>query len=142
MPALDALRREIRQKGERIARGAAVQLEAELKRTAPIGDTKQLQKNTTVRVKSVGDVIVSEAVVDVPYAEPVIKGARPHVIKPKKGQFLAFAWGAAPANIRKLPDGRVLVRSVNHPGNEANPFFMEGINRWRLILQQMASRLR
>jgi hypothetical protein len=139
---LDALRTEIRRKAERIARASAVQLEADLKRTAPIGDTKRLQKSTTVRVTGVGDVIVTEAVVDVPYAEPVIKGARPHVIKPRKGQFLAFAWGAAPANIRKLPDGRVLVRQVNHPGNEPNTFFVEGINRWRLILQQMANRLR
>ena len=142
MATLDALRTEIRRKAERIARASAIQLEAELKRIAPVGDTKQLQKNTTVRVTSVGDVIVSEAVVDVPYAEPVIKGARPHVIKPKKGRFLAFRWDGAPEGIRTLPDGRVLVGQVNHPGNQPNTFFVEGVNRWRLILQQMANRLR
>jgi hypothetical protein len=142
VPALDALRTEIRRKAERIARASNIQLEADLKRTAPVGETKRLQKSITVRVKTVGDVIVSEAVVDVDYAEPVIKGARPHPISAKAGGWLAFTWGAAPGFIRKLPDGRVLLRHVNHPGNDPNPFWEDGLARWGLLLQQMANRLR
>jgi len=41
-------------------------------------------------------------------------------IKPKHGKkFLAFPWELANENIPTLPDGRVLLRSVQHPGVEA-----------------------
>lgn len=142
MALLDDLRREVRQRGERIVRAGNLGLQDELKRTAPVGKTKQLQKKISVRVVSIGDVIRSEAIADVDYAEPVIHGAQPHPIRPKKaGGFLAFQWSGAPGFIRRLPDGRVLLRSVSHPGNEPNPFWKNGIDRWDTHLQQAANRL-
>lgn len=138
---LDNLRREIRQRGERIARAGNIALEAELRRTSP-KVTRKLEKSITVRVRSVGDVIRSEALAEAEHAAPVIRGARPHPITPKKvGGFLAFTWPGAPAFIRRLPDGRVLLRSVSHPGNEPNPFWDTALRRWRELLQSAANRL-
>lgn len=133
MALLDEVRREIRQRAERMVRAANIQLQDELRRDSP-KVTRKLEKGITVRVKTVGDVIASEAVANVPYAEPVILGARPHVIRARKpGGFLRF------------PDqGGVFIfrRSVNHPGNQPNPFWDKGIERWKLLLQQAADRLR
>lgn len=48
-----------------------------------------------------------------PYAAAVHNGAKPHVIRPRNGQFLKF-----PGR-----DGRdVFVREVHHPGTKARPF--------------------
>lgn len=133
MALLDDLRREVRQKGERIARAAVVQMQGELRQNSPI-DTGNLRNKTTVRVLSVGDQITAEAVADTPYAEPVIRGARPHIIRAKKpGGFLRF------------PDqGGVFIfrRSVNHPGNKPNPYWEEHMRRWTQYLQQAVARLR
>ena len=42
------------------------------------------------------------------------------LIRPKAGKkFLAFPWDVANDNIPRLPDGRVLLREVQHPGVEA-----------------------
>ncbi len=46
----------------------------------------------------------------VKYAPFVNFGTRPHVILPKKGEFLSWPGAAHP------------VRRVNHPGSRANPF--------------------
>ena len=43
-------------------------------------------------------------------------GTKPHDIYPKRKKFLAFHWAAAPENMPRLPDGRVLARHVHHPG--------------------------
>ena len=143
MATLDSLRREIRQRGERAARAAAIQMEQELRRDSP-KVTRELERSISVRVRSVGDVITVEALAAADHAGPVIDGSRPHPITPKKGSFLAFYWPNDPrgGNVRKLSDGRVLLRSVNHPGNEANPFWQKSIGRWRVLLQGAIDRLR
>lgn len=64
---------------------------------------------------------------DVPYALFVHEGTRPHVIKPKKGKFLAFRWPGAPKNMGRLPDGRVLARVVHHPGTKPNRFLTNAL---------------
>jgi hypothetical protein len=130
---LDDLRREVRQSGERIARSAAISLQAQLRQTGP-EVTGNLNKKTTVRVTSVGNVIVTEAVVDTDYAAPVIKGARAHVIRAKRpGGFLRFPG-----------KGGVLVfrKQVNHPGSKPNPYWQDALNRWGDLLQAAANRLR
>lgn len=43
-------------------------------------------------------------------------GTKPHDIYPKRKRFLAFRWDEAPANMPRLPDGRVLAKHVHHPG--------------------------
>jgi len=130
---LSDLRREIRQKGERIARGGVIQMQDELRRTSP-KVTRQLEKSITVRITSVGDIITAEAVAAVDHANPVIEGARPHVIRAKKaGGFLRFPDQAGVFIFR---------RSVNHPGNQPNLFWENGLKRWGAILSGLASRLR
>lgn len=50
------------------------------------------------------------------YVMPHHDGARPHVIRPRRAQFLRFKVG-----------GKVVyARKVNHPGNRANPFLRRG----------------
>lgn len=50
------------------------------------------------------------------YVMPHHDGSRPHVIRPKRAQFLRFTVG-----------GKVVyARKVNHPGNRANPFLRKG----------------
>jgi len=47
---------------------------------------------------------------------------RKYPIVPKTGKFLAFRWDVADANpdqFKILPDGRVLLPKVNHPGIQA-----------------------
>jgi len=143
MARLDELRREIRQRGERIVRGASIQLEEELRRTAP-KVTRELERSITVRFAGGSQVLRAEAAAEADHAAPVIRGARPHVIRPKKvGGFLAFLWPGDPRGgpVRRLPDGRVLLRSVNHPGNEPNLFWRHALGRWGALLQQQAGRL-
>lgn len=142
MATLDDLRREIRQRAERIVRAGNIRLQADLRQTSP-KVTRRLERATTVRVTAVTPAQVSsEVVVDVEYAEPVIRGARPHPISPKKaGGWLAFKWDAAPDFVRRLSDGRVLLRHVNHPGNEPNSYFDDAVKRWGAHLQAAADRL-
>lgn len=37
-------------------------------------------------------------------------------IKPKAGKYLAFHWQIHPENAKYLPDGRIILESVQHPG--------------------------
>ena len=41
------------------------------------------------------------------------------LIRPRSGKYLAFPWEKANDNIPRLPDGRVLLKKVEHPGVEA-----------------------
>jgi hypothetical protein len=133
MALLDDLRREVRQSGERIARAAAVQMQGDLRRDTP-RITGQLAKQTTVRLLSGGDTITVEAVADTEYAEPVIRGARPHIIRARKeGGFLRFPDKAGVFIFR---------HQVNHPGNKPNLYWETHIQRWRQYLQAAADRLR
>lgn len=131
---LDDLRREVRQRGERIVRAGCVQLQGDLRRETP-KVTGLLRKSTTVRVLSAGDTITAEAKAETPYAASVIAGARPHPIVPRRpGGTLVFFWPKV---------GRVVYfKSVSHPGNKPNPYWNRNMARWGAILQQAADRLR
>jgi hypothetical protein len=130
---LDDLRREVRQRGERIVRAAAVEMQGNLRADTP-KVTGLLRKSTTVRVISAGDVVSAEAKAETDYAASVIEGSRPHVIRARKpGGFLRF------------PDqGGVYIfrRQVNHPGSKGNPYWDNQMKRWGFYLQQAANRLR
>lgn len=55
------------------------------------------------------------------------KGAKQkYPINPKNKKFLAFLWPKVDGDpsFRRLPDGRVLLEHVEHPGVEARPFLM------------------
>lgn len=59
--------------------------------------------------------------VKVRHAAPVHNGARPHVIRARNAPVLAFYWPKV---------GRdVFFRSVNHPGNRAQPFLSNAAHR-------------
>jgi hypothetical protein len=133
MALLDDLRREVRQRGERIGRAGAIALQAELRETGP-EITGNLNRKTTVRIQTVGTIITVEAVADTEYAAPVIRGARPHVIRAKK-----------PGGYLRFPDqGGVFIfrHSVNHPGSKPNPYWDTAMRRWGRLLQAAADRLR
>lgn len=62
-------------------------------------------------------------------------------IQPKQGQFLAFPWetaNASPERFRFLPDGRVLLHHVNHPGIEGANGGQGYIRPALSVLRQMA----
>ncbi|MCA9326776.1 hypothetical protein KC976_04235 [Candidatus Saccharibacteria bacterium] len=80
-------------------------------------------------------------------------GARPHVIRPKRGKFLRFVWGgygsydaktkAAPARFGgsgRVSNGRVVfLRKVNHPGFKPRKF-SEAINKDALPVLERETR--
>jgi len=49
-------------------------------------------------------------------------GSKPHPILPRNKKALAFHWDKANPDLPRLPDGRVLLHGVNHPGFQAKPF--------------------
>lgn len=134
MALLDDLRREVRQRGERIVRAATVQMQGDLRRDTP-KITGELRRKTTVRVTSAGDTVSAEAKAETDYAASVIAGARPHVITPRSpGGMLVFFWPKV---------GRVVYfKKVNHPGNRPNPYWNNIMGRWGQYLQAAADRLR
>ena len=103
----------------RIAVGrAASVLEADLRRTGP-SDQGELNQKTTVKPSGPNRLTIQ---VGVEYASFVREGTDPHLILPHK-QYLAFDWPSAPGQVRRLPDGRVLAKKVQHPGTDPNPWF-------------------
>lgn len=99
---------------------AASLMTNDLKRDAPV-DTGELRRKTGVSVTSESaNQIRAEAVIDVEYAEVVIHGSRPHVIRPRTKKALAFQMGGK----------TIVVRKVNHPGTKANEFFQQIVQRW------------
>ncbi len=94
----------------------------DLKQDAP-KVTGDLARKTGVEVVSASsNRITAEARSDTPYAEFVIQGTRPHVIRAKRGSALRFNWPKA--------GGIVYFASVQHPGNAPNPFFDKVVKRW------------
>jgi hypothetical protein len=71
-------------------------------------------------VRRVGPWALSSGVsADAPYAAPVHEGARPHVIRPRNARALRFEIG----------DRVVFARRVNHPGQRAQPFLRDAVDR-------------
>ncbi len=97
----------------------------DLKRGAP-KVTGELARKTGAEITSVSaNRITAEARSDTPYAAFVINGTNFHTIRPKRsGGVLVFKVGGV----------TVFAKKVNHPGNDANPFFDKVVSRWRLYL--------
>lgn len=82
-------------------------------------------------VKEVGD---GEASINVlaSYAMYVVKGTRPHVIRPVNASVLAF----------EAADGRlVFTHLVNHPGTKPNPFIQNAVDDARCKAEETFARL-
>lgn len=89
--------------------------------------TGNLQRQTKARViNRGGKTLVIRAENKAPYANPIESGARPHVIRARKGGSLRFRVG-----------GRmVFAKAVNHPGNKPYRFLYRATNSAGRILQQ------
>lgn len=104
---------------------AGGRLESTLQATSPVD--KGTMRNQT-RVFPRGPLTL-EIVVATDYASYVRDGTQPHFIFPTNKQYLAFYWDRAPANMGRLPDGRVLARAVRHPGTDPDPWYETAISR-------------
>lgn len=121
----DNVRKELRKEARRRVDRASELMTAELKRGAPV-DTGELRRRTGVAVVSeTNTVIKAEAVIDVEYAEVVVHGSRPHIIRARNKQALAFRIGGQ----------TIIVKSVNHPGTQPNLFFERVVSRWASFLR-------
>lgn len=123
---LTNLRNQLLESAERRVRRATEMMTDDLKRTAPVV-TGEMQRKTGVEVTSVTPQrITAEARSDVPYAEYVTMGTRPHVIVPKRpGGVLRF----------QVMGETVFAKRVNHPGTEANDFYDVVVNNWDRYLR-------
>jgi hypothetical protein len=80
-------------------------------------DTGRLRASGQMRVGSFGNQVRGEVEYDADYAMIVHDGTRPHIIRPRRGQYLRFEVG-----------GRVVyARQVRHPGTKARPFLAQAL---------------
>lgn len=56
-------------------------------------------------------------------------------IVPRNKKFLAFHWEKANDSIPRLPDGRVMLMSVMHPGIESRPYIKPAVTELRRTLR-------
>jgi hypothetical protein len=105
----------------------------DIKRATPVGETGELRRRTGVAIVAASARQVrAEAIADTDYAAFVIEGTLFHQIRPKKpGGVLAFKWPAR-------GPGTFFFAKVNHPGNDANPFFERIVRRWQQYLRSSA----
>lgn len=63
------------------------------------------------------------------------RNPRKYTIAPKNGQYLAFHWEVHPDHANYLPDGRILLKSVQHPGihavNEGKGYVRPALEKFR-----------
>lgn len=62
-----------------------------------------------------------------------------YVILPREKRALAFFWDKANASIPRLPDGRVLLQKVNHPGVAAKPYIEPSLEELRKTVKGIIS---
>lgn len=114
--------RDLVQRNKREAMQRCVLIvEAQAKREAPV-KRGTLRRSITSRVERGG----SRGVIgtNLSYARPVHEGSKPHVIRPRRARALFWKGALHP------------VRSVNHPGNRANPFFVRAADRVRPAVER------
>jgi hypothetical protein len=94
--------------------------------------TGALQAATTasvLRLKSGAKIVLKNAKA---YAAAIDRGARPHVIRPRRAKMLRFVAGG----------GVVFARKVNHPGNRAYRFlYRAAITGHRKLQRRLEARL-
>ncbi len=127
---LSALKDELRKVSKRRVELATTRMTNDLKRGAP-KVTGLLLGRTGVEITAVSSKRIEAAArIDVPYAVFVTQGTRFHTIRPKRsGGVLVFKIGGV----------TVFAKKVNHPGNDANPFFSKVVTRWRLYLNNAST---
>jgi len=129
---------------KRFTDASAKQLLADVKKNAP----RHIAEHVYVTIKKLGngDSLITVGVNETPLTTPRSNygsrdmfaqeyGAPPHHITPVTRQYLAFAWEKAADTIEKLPDGRVLLSRVEHPGNppyKGRGFMEYSLDRWKL----------
>lgn len=116
------LTQELAQRVRILSRRTAAEWETELRRTSPV-DTGNMRGKTTVTDRP-GSI---EAKVDTDYAQFVSGGTAPHKIVAKNVQALSFTWHGR----------RIVVRSVNHPGTQANSWFTDSVRRLPGMMQRV-----
>ena len=73
------------------------------------------------RTSQTGTSATTQVLAPVIQARTTDKGARPHVIRPRRARFLRFYWPQA--------GGIVYARKVNHPGNAPQNWWGPGLKR-------------
>jgi len=107
-----------------ILREGAKPIRNEAERTAPVGLTRRLRR--AVHMSNVQEpgkpaavaVFVSRR--DAHYASFVVRGTRPHIIRPKAGHKFLSLFG-----------GRIILPFVHHPGAKAQRFFSQAVSAKR-----------
>lgn len=90
------------------------------RRRAPV-NFGRLRQSITEKIGK----LFGEIAVNVDYAGAVEFGTKPHIIRPKIKKALAFKPGAG---FRFWDEsGRVVVKSVKHPGTKAQPFLTPAV---------------
>ena len=123
IPELDALVRRfaagpaiVADEMERAMQAAVLDVEGEVVERTPV-DTGRLRNAIVSEVRGQGPEIVGiVGVANVPYAVPVERGSRPHLIVPRRAKALRFRVG-----------GRVVFsRWARHPGFRGAHMFRDG----------------
>jgi hypothetical protein len=121
----DALRKDLDRQMRRVGQEVAADMTAELRRTSPV-ITGDLYSSITSRYTVTPERVVIDFEADIPYAQYVIEGTRPHVIRATNRRSLSFYWPKV--------GGQAFFKSVNHPGNSANPFWQTVFNNTRAYI--------
>lgn len=106
-----------------VARTAG-RVEASAKTLAPVRQPNEngrlggrLRSSIGTRIGGTAYVVTARVGSKVKYAEPAHQGAEPHVIRPRRKQFLSFKWNKAKQyGIPLTKRGMVQFKKVNHPG--------------------------
>lgn len=132
----DGLRQRLLERYAEVGADAAVQMQTALQAAAPLGESGETRRRTSVTVESVptatSPVVSLRAEVDTEYASYVEEGTAPHIILPVNVTVLRFV----------VPgQGVVFARVVHHPGNAATHWFSTTLrDEFRPAFERAASR--
>lgn len=114
----DGLRQRLLERYAEVGADAATQLQSALQSAAPLGETGETRRRTSVVVEAgptpAAPVVTLRADVGTEYASYVEEGTPPHVILPVNASVLRFVVPGV---------GVVFARVVNHPGTTATRWF-------------------
>ena len=110
----------------------AARVEASAKTLAPVRKPNEnnrpggrLRASIGTRIGGTAHVVTARVGSKVKYAEPAHQGAGPHIIRPRRKQFLSFKWNKAKQyGIPLTKRGMVQFKKVNHPGMRGNRFLV------------------
>jgi hypothetical protein len=107
-------------------------IEGEARRIAPVRKPNENGRSggrlrNSIRTKMTVSVYHAKARVGsrVKYALPAHQGASPHIIRPRRKQFLSFKWDkAAGYGIPVTERGKVQLKRVRHPGMDGSQYLV------------------